>query len=280
MKDARAMTGRGDQHLAAFAMAAVVLLAAWPGIAQMPPRDIKLLSQTAHGFSAEGRSEAPGVNLNGLFAAYSSDAADLVSPPFPNPRNQVYARALDLSTPALVSVAPDGRAGNLPSQDSGFPPGISGDGRYVAFSSRATNLVDEDTNGQEDVFVYDLEQDVTELISRGTDGPSNGFSSYPKISADGRYVVFQSTATNLVAEDTQGVSNIFVFDRTDQVMALVSVTSDGMPANGLCITANISGDGRVVAFASRATNLVEQTTSGTFEQIFVTEWMEHTTVLG
>jgi Tol biopolymer transport system component len=260
-------------------LAAVVLLAASSGVAQIPPRDIKLLSQTSHGFAAEGRSEAPAVNLNGLLNAYSSDAADLVSPPFQNPRNQVYARDIEVVVSELVSVAPDGKAGNLASQDSGFPPGISSEGRFVAFSSRASNLVPDDTNGVEDIFVYDRNLDATELISRGTDGPSNGGSSFPKISADGRYVVFQSSASNLVADDTNGVSDIFVFDRTDQVMTLVTISPNNTPANGLSITPNISGDGRVVAFASRATNLVAEVTTGTFEQIYVSNWQDHAITL-
>jgi hypothetical protein len=259
-------------------LAAGVLLAASSGVAQIPPRDIKLLSQTSHGFAAEGRSEAPAVNLNGLLNAYSSDAADLVSPPFQNPRNQVYARDIDVVVSELVSVAPDGKAGNLASQDSGFPPGISSEGRFVAFSSRASNLVPDDTNGVEDVFVYDRDLDATADLG-GTDGPSNGGSSFPKISADGRYVVFQSSASNLVADDTNGVSDIFVFDRTDQAMTLVTISPNNTPANGLSITPNIRGDGRVVAFASRATNLVAEVTTGTFEQVYFSNWQDHTIAL-
>jgi Tol biopolymer transport system component len=241
-------------------------------VAQLHPPVIVLVSQTARGMSAEGRSEIPAVNLNGLIAAYSSDAVDLVSPPAPNPLNQTYARDLTLVTSALVSKAPDGTAGNRPSQNSGFPPGISDDGRFIAFSSGATNLVPDDTNGLEDVFVYDRQQGTTQLISQGIDGPSNGVSSLPKISGDGRYVVFQSNATNLVADPGNAVSDIYLFDRTTGATVRLSVAADGSPANGQSITPNISADGRVVAFASRATNLVDQPTTGTFEQVFAREW--------
>jgi hypothetical protein len=295
MKDARASRSGYDQAAGAvspftgrtelprrLALALLVasLLSAHSAAAQLHQPVIILLSQTARGFSAEGRSEAPVVNENGLVAAYSSDAIDLVSPPLQTARNQVYARDVDLITSALVSQSASGAAGNRVSQDSGFPPGINGDGHLVAFSSRATNLVAEDTGGTENVYVYDLQQNAIELISRGIDGPPNGASTLPKLSADGRYVVFQSIATNLIPNDSNGRSKIFIFDRTAGQMTLVSVGFDGSPVNGNSITANISEDGHAVAFASRATNLVATpATTGTFEQIFVTQWQTPSTQL-
>jgi hypothetical protein len=253
-------------------MAVVVMLTAGPVAAQV--HRIELLSETARGFSAEGRSEAPAVNLDGLAAAYSSNARDLVSPPFQSNLNQMYARDLTVLTSELVSVAEVGRAGNRNSQNSGFPPGISGDGRFVTFSSSATNLVADDTGGLENVYVYDRQEEVMELISRGLDGAANGGSNFPKISGDGRYVVFQSIASNLVEDPTGGFSNIFLFDRAEGRMVLVSSGIEDNTSNGNSITPNISDDGRIVAFASRATNLVGEPTSGTFEQIFVSDWQD------
>jgi Tol biopolymer transport system component len=278
MKDARAVTGRGDQRLAAVVLAVVALLVGRPCAAQLAPRVIELLSQTARGMSAEGRSEAPAVNQDGLAAAYSSNALDLVSPPFTNAISQMYARDLEMITSELVSKASNGRGGNQPSQASGFPAGISADGRYVTFSSSASNLVGDDLLGLENVFVYDRVAGALELITRGTDGPANGASNFAKISGDGRYVVFQSIASNLVDGDDNGLAHIYVFDRTDGVMVLVSVGVDGA-TDGPSITPNISEDGRVVAFASRATNLVTPSTSGAFEQIFATDWHAETTEL-
>src|SRR5262245_26491117 len=115
MKDARRVTWRGDQRLAALGMAVVVMLTAGPVAAQV--HRIELLSETARGFSAEGRIEAPAVNLDGLAAAYSSNARDLVSPPFQSNLNQMYARDLTVLTSELVSVAEVGRAGNRNSQN-------------------------------------------------------------------------------------------------------------------------------------------------------------------
>ncbi|MFN8643863.1 MAG: hypothetical protein U0802_20210 [Candidatus Binatia bacterium] len=142
----------------------------------------------------------------------------------------------------------------------------------MAFSSQATNLVAEDTAGIENVFVADARSGAVELISRGIDGPANGVSSFARLSGDGRYVVFQSNASNLVADDTNGVTDIFVYDRTDGVMRRVSVGSDGAETDGPSITPVISDDGRYVAFASRATNLVAPSPGGAFEQIYVADW--------
>ena len=229
--------------------------------------------------SAEGRSEAPAVNLNGLVAAYSSDALDLVSPPFQNTRNQVYARELEVVTSELVSVAPDGKAGNLPSQNNGFPPGISADGRFVAFSSSATNLVPDDTNGLEDVFVYDRDQNVIELISRGTDGPSNGASTSRRSApTDAMSSSNPARPTSWPNQATpRRTSSCSTASRTR--MQRVSVASDGTAGNGPSITPNISDDGLVVAFASRAINLVDQATTGAVAQIFVREWQSGSTEL-
>src|SRR4030095_4042919 len=278
MKDARAVTVRGEQRLAAVGLAVCALLITAPCAAQLHPPVIKLLSQNAHGFAAEGRSEAPAVNLNGLVTAYSSNALDLVSPPFQNAINQMYARELESITSELLSKAANGRGGNQPSQASGFAPGISADGRFVTFSSSASNLVSDDLRGLENVFVYDRVAGMIELTTRGSDGPANGASNFPKISCDGRYVVFQSIASNFVAGDTNGVSDIYLFDRTDGVMVLVSHALQG-DTDGPSITPNISEDGRFVAYASRATNLVDPPTSGAFEQIFLTDWQDLSTEL-
>src|SRR5262245_20691605 len=261
MKDARAVTVRGDQHLTAVGLAVCALLIAAPCAAQLHPPVIELLSQNARGFAAEGRSETPAVNLNGLVTAHSSNALDLVSPPLRNAINQVYARELEATTSELLSQGMNGGAGNQPSQASGFAPGISADGHFVTFSSSASNLVNDDLLGLENVFVYDRVSDTIELITRGSDGPANGASNFPKISGDGRYVVFQSIASNFVVGDTNGVSDIYLFDRMDRRMVLVSVAIVDSIANGPSITPNISEDGRQVAFASRATNLVVEPTS-------------------
>jgi Tol biopolymer transport system component len=139
-----------------------------------------------------------------------------------------------------------------------FGPSISGDGRYVAFGSSATNLVADDTNGFTDVFVRDHQTGDTERVSVGsTGGQADGFGHTPSISDDGHFIAYMSEATNLVAGDTNGTSDVFVHDRTTGATARVSVDSAGTQANGGGSgEASISDDGRYVAFLSFATNLV------------------------
>jgi hypothetical protein len=126
----------------------------------------------------------------------------------------------------------------------------------VTFISLAANLVAGDTNSRIDVFVHDLEQRTTERVSIASDGrQANGASYEPSISADGRFVTFESYATNLVAGDTNGSVDVFVHDRSMRSTRRVSVRSDGAQANAASFTPSLSADGRFVTFRSDAANL-------------------------
>lgn len=134
---------------------------------------------------------------------------------------------------------------------------MSADGFWIAFSSNATNLVVGDTNNQRDIFVRNRETGATELISVKNDGTQgNGPSDHPRISLDGRFIVFESGATNLVDGDTNGVRDVFIRDRQDGTTERVSVNDLGVQGDGVSIRANVSADGRFVAFGSDSTNLV------------------------
>jgi len=136
-------------------------------------------------------------------------------------------------------------------------PAISADARYVAFQSEASNLVAGDTNGVGDVFVHDRQTGITERVSVDSAGSEGNVSStLPAISADGRYIAFESMASNLVAADTNGIEDIFVHDRQTGVTERVSVDSAGSEVNGPSYDPAISADGRYVAFPSDASNLV------------------------
>lgn len=129
----------------------------------------------------------------------------------------------------LVSVDSSGAQANADSMS----PAISGDGRYVAFISDATNLVSGDTDGVADIFVHDRQTGATERISIATDGTqANAGSSDVSISADGRVVVFTSSATNLVSGDTNGKTDIFARDRQTGITTRMSVNSSGEQADG------------------------------------------------
>ncbi|MCP4681970.1 MAG: hypothetical protein GY864_06540 [Desulfobacterales bacterium] len=165
----------------------------------------------------------------------------------------------------MVSVDSSGAQG-----DSGsYYPSISSDGRYVAFQSYATNLVPGDTNGWGDIFVHDRTTSTTERVSvdnGGTQG--DGPSYYASISSDGRYVAFQSFATNLVPGDTNAAWDIFVHDRTTSTTERVSVDSGGTQGDGPSYYASISSDGRYVAYHSWANNLVPRDNNAAWD-VFV-----------
>jgi len=147
-----------------------------------------------------------------------------------------------------ISLGYDGSEGD---EDSLLWGGsLSGDGRYVAFVSAASNMVPDDTNGHPDVFAHDRQTGDTTRVSVSSSGAEgNGNSSYfeaslPRISADGRYVVFISQATNLVTGDNNGALDAFVHDLDTSETTRVSVDSSGIEANGSSLAASISGDGR------------------------------------
>jgi Tol biopolymer transport system component len=134
---------------------------------------------------------------------------------------------------------------------------LSADGRYVAFVSKAENLVDNDGNGDADVFLRDMVGRTTILVSVGLGGVSgNAASGQPSISADGQYVAFVSAATDMHADDGDGVVDVFVRDVLNGTTTLVSRNSaSGPKGDGDCANPNISADGRYVVFETFADNL-------------------------
>ncbi|MBK7642998.1 MAG: PD40 domain-containing protein [Planctomycetes bacterium] len=170
-----------------------------------------------------------------------------------NAHADVIVREIATGLTTLASLSSAGTQGDGDSLE----PEISADGRYVVFFSYATNLVPGDTNNTSDIFLRDRLLGTTECISVGPLGePANGGNRYPTISHDGRYVAWESNASNLVAGDSNGVRDIFVRDRQLGLTQRVSVDSAGAQGDGASTDANLSPDGRFVAFESDATNLV------------------------
>ncbi len=158
----------------------------------------------------------------------------------------------------LVSVDPNGVEGN----EASYEPAISSDGRYVAFESGASNLVADDTNGYDDIFVRDTVDNLTSRVSVGmADTQANDTSLAPAISSDGRYVVFYTGASNLVVGDTKIGDDIFVRDTVQGITSRVSVSTAGTEADNDSYYPAISSNGRYVAFESSATNLIDGTTT-------------------
>lgn len=219
--------------------------------------------------SSDGRqgsqgSRAPSISGDGQWVAFESAARDLVEADT-NSHTDIFVRDRGAGRTERVSLADGGAQAN---GDSGNPS-ISADGRYVAFESSASNLVDMDSNGERDILVRDRQEDSTEPISVSSDGLlGNAQSQYPAISGDGRYVAFQSEANNLVEGDENGKRDILIRDRHAGVTELVSLSNLGLQANSHSQYPSISADGRYVAFSSDASNLVEDDTNGTVD-IFV-----------
>ncbi len=159
-----------------------------------------------------------------------------------------------------ISVDSYGAQANI----SSYYSDISADGRFVAFSSDATNLVVGDSNGQSDVFVHDRLSGITERVSINSSGvQGNDYSGFPKISADGRFITFHSWANNLVSGDNNGVLDIFLHDRQLASTSRISVNSSGEEGNNHSQMPAISSDGRYITFESFANNLVNGDTNGT-----------------
>jgi Tol biopolymer transport system component len=219
------------------------------------------------GADANGSSFTPSISADGRYVAFTSDATNLVAGDN-NYVRDVYV--VDRGTGAVVraSVSTDGTQANLDS----FTPVISGDGRYVAFTTYAANLVPVDENEASDVFVHDLVGGTTIRVSEYTGGfEAEGDQLRPSISYDGRYVAFDSDAWNLVWGDLNEVRDIFVNDRETGVTTRVSVDDSGAEVNGENIRPSISADGRYIAFSSEASNLVSGDTNGAADD-FVYDW--------
>jgi Tol biopolymer transport system component len=205
------------------------------------------------------QSFAPVISGDGTQVAFASLATDIVSGDT-NGHADVFERNLVTNTTTRVSVANNGA--QLTTGNSGLPS-ISEDGRYVAFSSDASDVVAGDTNSARDVFVRDTVGGTTQRVSVSSSGAqATGTSDSPSISGDGRFVVFQSNAPDLVSTDTNGLQDIFVRDRTSNVTQIVSTTMFLDAANGPSQTPAISRDGRTVAFATTANNLDPKATDG------------------
>ncbi|HOX57811.1 MAG TPA: hypothetical protein P5205_06300 [Candidatus Paceibacterota bacterium] len=205
------------------------------GVELISARDASLPSLTANGPSQLSTRCA---SADGRYIVFASEADNLV-PGDTNGFRDIFVRDLVEATNLLVSVGTNGMGANGLS----YGPAISGNGRYVAFTSHATNLVVGDNNRASDVFVRDLQTGTTTLASVNRFGtvPGDAESDWSEISSDGRYVLFQSRARNLVMASFTGATNLFVRD-------LQAGTNYALTTNGLSCAA-MTPDGRFVAFA-------------------------------
>lgn len=227
-------------------------------------RSVESISIAANGVQGNNDSEEPRISSDGRFVAFVSDASNLVA----NDRNGLGDAFLyDRVTRSIQRV----NVSNSGAESNGFtfPPAISGDGRYVAFQSLASNLAVSDTNRNSDLFVYDRTTKTTERLSISFPAGSRTNVS-PSLSEDGQYVVFDSLNSVLNPSDPSTTKSIFVFDRfaspntvgsSASQLSLVSKSLVGQVNNGDNQRANISSDGRSIVFESRSSNLVANDTN-------------------
>jgi Tol biopolymer transport system component len=266
----------------AVCVSAAASAAAVAGAASSTPVTIFVSRATgSHGKAADGPSRAPAISKRGRYVVFSSTARNLSGSDRAKTRD-VFLRDLDRHRTELVSRV-TGLSGKGADKSSDAPS-ISGDGRYVAFESRASGLGDaQDTPQVTDVFVRDRGLRTTTLVSRatGTEGQAGDFDSRgPAISANGRFVAFESNAENLSPVDDARYTDIFVRDLRGGSTRLVDRApgTPGPGADGNAARPAISADGRYVAFDSNASNL-SKTNDDKFTNVYVRDTRADHTIL-
>jgi Tol biopolymer transport system component len=272
----------------------------------------KRVNLSSTGKQAEhGRSSAPSISSNGRFVAFQSKATNL-APDDNDTRMDIFVRDLKRNTTTLVSTGERGgvdaaisgngryvafqwdgilvrdlkthttrrvagvQAGRAPR--GSYEPSISANGRLVAFHSRASNLVAGDTNDRNDVFVRDLKTGHTKRISVSARGTqlNDGDSDHAMISADGRSLVFVSSASGLVSDGGDAPSDVYLRDLRKRTTQLISVSSSGEPSDSGSFIPAVSADGDFVTFLSFGHNLVPNDTNFTLD-VFLRDVREGTT---
>ena len=227
------------------------------------------VSVDSSGVQGNDNSIEPAISADGRYVAFASSANNLI-PGDTFPFRDIFVRNRQTGTTERVSVSSTGTQAGYDSDLCG----ISANGRYIAFETSASNLVAGDTNGAYDIFVRDRQAGMTERASVDSAGVQGNASSYFNntflggISGDGRYVVFNSSATNLVTGDSNGALDVFLHDRQTGVTERVSVDSNGNQGNDSSSDPVVSADGRYIAFSSLATNLVPDDSNGVVD-VFV-----------
>jgi len=227
-----------------------------------------LVSKSSQGTQGQYYSRFPAISGDGRYIAFVSRSDNLVDGDTNNIGGvsgiyDAFVHDLQTSTTTRINVSSAGDQANA-GVEFNKPLSLSHDGCCISFASEAGNLVPNDTNSAVDVFVHDRGTGLTTRVSVDSAGvQGNGFSGYPSISGDGRLVVFQSVASNLVANDINGVADIFVHDRQTGETKRINLDIQGNETNNIvqnCTT--LSTDGRYVGFASYADNMVPGDNNG------------------
>lgn len=218
----------------------------------------EIVSRQSDGDASNGNSYEPAISGDGRWVVYCSFASNLVTSD-DNNRPDIFLYDRQDDTVRRLSDAPNGDDGN---DNSCGQSDLSTNGQYVAFISDASNLVVSDTNNVRDVFIYNRGDDTVRRITAENGQQGAARSDMPSISDDGRYIAFQSDASNLITGDDNNQSDIFVYDRSDNDMERVSQRQDGTDNSTGSFAPAISGDARFVVFEAGDGNLVGDDNNG------------------
>jgi Tol biopolymer transport system component len=234
----------------------------------------KRVSVKSNGGEVDKASFGSVITPDGRYIAFSSNSDDLAGNDS-NGRTDVYVRDMQKKKTRLVSIRSNGAQGT----EESTTPAISANGRYVAFETYAPNLFKGDMNEDFDIVIRDRKKGKTKLISKSSSGAKGDDGSVdPDMTPDGRYVVFLSRASNLVAGDTMGITHLYIHDRVKKTTKLISKSSSGKRGNGSSGSPSVSASGRFVAFESHADNLVPNDNNGA-RDIFVHDRKKNRTTI-
>lgn len=226
------------------------------------------VSVSSTGEQGNDHSGEPSISADGRFIAFSSDASNLVAGDADTFSSDVFIHDRIAKTTVKVSIGLGGETAN----NRSYYATISGDGRFAAFCSGASNLVAGDTEIYSDVFVYDRLTKVITRVSVDSNGNEGNYYSCwggrPTISANGQFVAYSSSASNLVDGDSNGAEDIFVRDRFTKTTTRVSVGAQNKQSNNWSQYQNISANGQFISFSSSASNLVSDDSNGR-DDVFV-----------
>lgn len=209
------------------------------------------VSTASDGSQGDRRSMYPAISADGCVVAFTSDSKNLVAG-LPTYNDRVFIHECGSGQTSLVSQSTSGTVGY------GRYPAISSDGRFVTFTSSSIDLVSGDTNGFSDLFLRDLQAGITTRVSVSSSGEQATDQSFynGSLSADGNHITYESWASNLVAGDTNGKRDVFLYDRTTSETTRISLSAAGVQGNDVSSYPAVSADGRFIAFSSAASNLI------------------------
>jgi hypothetical protein len=239
---------------------------------------VKLASVNSAGTaSGNSFSQRPAISADGQVVAFDSLASNLVSLPDNNGTSDVFVHNFATNQTTLVSV---NYLGTASANGGGAQPTITPDGRYVLFRSNASDLVSSGGSGYQEIYRRDLVNQTTILVSTGMTGfGATGHCQNASMTPDGRYVIFDTNASDLVSGDNNGALDVFVRDTVAEQTYLVSVNAAGTGSgDGASQNASITPDGRYVVFESTANDLVPGVT-GSNSNVYVRDLVSGKTYL-